>query len=234
MKFLKFGNSSKFIVFLHGWGADKNSFLWLKNSYADYSLIFVDFAGFGESEEPTKPYDGYNYVCDLKEILDKFFIESLTLVGHSFGGRVALKFSFLFQNEYTDFKLCLVDSAGLKPKRGLKYYYKVTKYKLFKKFFPNSKKLSNFGSSDYKKLSKIMKQTFINVVNEDLSCYAKFINCKTIIFWGECDKETPIYMAKRLNKLIKNSKLKIVKNAGHFSFIDEPIEFVASLNEFLK
>ena len=36
MKFLKFGNSKKFIVFLHGWGADKNSFLWLKNYFLDY------------------------------------------------------------------------------------------------------------------------------------------------------------------------------------------------------
>ena len=104
-----------------------------------------------------------------EKYLDNFEIDNLILVGHSFGGRVAIKYTFLFENNYNDFKLCLVDSAGIKPRRGLNYYYKVYKYKFYKKFFPSSKKLSKFGSSDYKKLSEIMKQTFLKVVNEDLS-----------------------------------------------------------------
>jgi len=234
MKFLKFGSSNKFIVFLHGWGADKNSFLWAKRYFEDYSLIFVDFPGFGESAEPQKPYNVYDYVCRLKEILDQFYIEELVLVGHSFGGRVAIKFSFLFQNDYANFKLCLVDIAGLKPKRSIKYFFNVARYKFYKKHFPNSKKLDKFGSSDYKALSKIMKQTFVLVVNEDLSNYAKYIKCKTVIIWGEKDTETPIYMAKRLKKLIKNSKLIIIKNAGHFSFLDEPVEFILNLEKLIK
>ena len=234
MKYLKFGNSKNFIVFLHGWGADKNSFLWLKDYFQNFTTIFVDFAGFGESTEPTKPYTVFDYVNDLKQLLDDFYIENLVLVGHSFGGRVAIKFSFLFQNNYKSFKLCLVESAGLKPKRGLKYYYKIYKYKFYKKLFPNSKKLSKFGSSDYKALSPVMKATFINVVNEDLACYAKYIIAKTIIIWGDKDKETKIYMAKKLKKLIKNSNLKIIKNAGHFSFLDKPFQFAIILDKFLN
>lgn len=234
MKFLKFGNSKKFIVFLHGWGADKNSFLWLKNYFLDYSLVFVDFAGFGESPEPSKSMCVFDYVTELKELLDSFDIESLVLVGHSFGGRVAIKFSFLFQNEYDDFKICLVDAAGIKPRRGLKYYYKVYKYKLTKRIFPNSKSLKNSGSKDYVSLSPVMKKTFIRVVNEDLSSYAKFISSKTLIVWGERDNETKIYMAKKLHRLIRNSKLVIIERAGHFSFLDEPDEFVIILDTFLK
>ena len=134
MKFLKFGNSSKFIVFLHGWGSDKNSFLWLKDNFKDKSLIFVDFDGFGESNEPTKPYFVSDYVKNLKELLDSFQIESLVLVGHSCGGRVAIKFSFFYQNDYEIFKLCLVDSAGILPRRGIKYYFHFYRYKFYKKY----------------------------------------------------------------------------------------------------
>lgn len=234
MKYLKFGDSKNYIVFLHGWGADKNSFLWLKNYFLNYSLVFVDFAGFGETPEPKKPMSVFDYVSELKELLDSFEIDSLTLVGHSFGGRVAIKFSFLFQNEYDKFKICLVDAAGLKSRRGLRYYYKVYKYKLTKKYFPNSKKLKLSGSKDYVSLSPVMKQTFIRVVNEDLSSYAKFINAKTLIVWGRDDTETKMYMAKKLNKLIRNSKLEIIDKAGHFSFLDEPDEFVILLDTFLK
>ena len=160
--------SGKDIILLHGWGASKESFLWLSNQFKDYSLIFVDFPGFGESPEPQRPYSVFDYVSKLKELLDEFFIESLTLIGHSFGGRVAIKFSFLFQNSYQEFKLCLVDSAGIKPRRNLKYYYNVVKYRVYKNIFPNSPKLLEFGSKDYKVLSPIMKQTFIKQINKQI------------------------------------------------------------------
>lgn len=234
MNYLKFGDSKNFIVFLHGWGADKNSFLWLKNYFLNYSLVFVDFAGFGESPEPKKSMSVFDYVSELKELLDSFEIENLTLVGHSFGGRVAIKFSFLFQNEYDKFKICLVDSAGIKPRRGLKYYFKIYKYKFLKKFCPNLKSLKKCGSKDYVSLSPVMKQTFVRVVNEDLSSYAKFINAKTLIVWGSKDFETKMYMAKKLKRLIRNSRLEIIEGAGHFSFLDEPDEFVILLDTFLK
>lgn len=234
MNYLKFGESRNFIVFLHGWGADKNSFLWLNGYYNNYSKIFVDFAGFGETPEPNRPYSVLDYVFDLKSVLDKYEIDNLILVGHSFGGRVAIKYSFLFECNYNSFNLFLVDSAGIKPRRTIKYYYNIYKYKIYKKFFPNCPKLANLGSSDYKKLSSNMKQTFKNIVNEDLSPYAKFIKSKTIIVWGSKDKETKIYMAKKLNKLIKNSELKIIKGAGHFSFLDNTRAFAIILDTFLK
>lgn len=238
MNYLKFGESKNFIVFLHGWGADLNSFLWLKEYFEDYSLLFVDFPGFGKSPEPSIPFTVLNFTTELKNLLNNFEINELILVGHSFGGRVAIKFSFLFQDNYKNFKLCLIDSAGIKPRRNLKYYIRVARFKMLKKkAMKNQKlhsKLDTFGSSDYKKLSLIMKQTFVRVVNEDLSSNAKFIKCKTIIVWGNKDKETKLYMAKKLSKLISNSKLYILKNAGHFSFLDNKQEFLIILDTFVR
>ena len=70
MKYLKFGNSKNFIVFLHGWGADKNSFLWTKDYFGDYSLVYVDFPGFGESDEPDEIWSVFDYSIELKKMLD--------------------------------------------------------------------------------------------------------------------------------------------------------------------
>ena len=239
MKYLSFGSSSKLLVFLHGWGADKSSFLWIKDFFVDrWRVVFLDLDGFGESPEPDSPLYVRDYVFKLKKIIDKFQPKELVLVGHSFGGRVAIKFSFLFQNLYEKFSLVLVDSAGISPKRHLLYRYKVWRYKRLKiKAKTNDRlkdKLKNFGSSDYKKLSPVMKQTFVNVVNEDLSNDAKFIKCKTIIVWGEKDKETKLYMARKLNGLIAGSKLVILKDAGHFSFLEKKEDFAIILDTFLK
>lgn len=239
MNYLKFGNSKRYIVFLHGWGADLNSFLWIKDFFIeDYSLIFLDFDGFGKTPEPKNKMTVSDYVQNLKILLDKFDIEHLIFVAHSFGGRVAIKYLFLYQNSYNKSSLCLVDAAGILPKRNLRYYLRIERYKLLKKKSETNpklkEKLKEFGSSDYKKLSPVMKETFVGVVNEDLSKFAKFISCKTLIVWGDKDKETKPYMAKKLHKLIKNSKLIFLESAGHFSFLEKKEEFVIILDSFLK
>ncbi len=239
MFYYKFGEHKKAIIFLHGWGADSSSFLWLNEYLPEgYSAVFVDFPGFGKSKEPDGDYTVYDFTFELKKIIDNEEFDELILVGHSFGGRVAIKFASCYQDEFKTLKLCLVDSAGLKPKRGILYYYKIFKYKILKKKVQKNakynKKLSKYGSNDYKKLSNTMKQVFVNVVNEDLKNDVKKIKCQTILIWGSEDKETKLYMAKRLNKYIKNSKLLIIKNAGHFCFLDNPQEFLIILDSFIK
>lgn len=240
MNYLKFGSSKRYIVFLHGWGADLNSFLWLKEYYEnDYSLIFLDFDGFGKTGEPEVALSVFDYVQKLKFLLDSFDdVEELVFVAHSFGGRVAIKFLFFYQFSYSKVSLCLVDSAGIKPKRNFLYQVRVFRYKKLKnkknKTLKDLEKLNRYGSKDYRCLSNVMKQTFVNVVNEDLSRFAGFLKCKTLIVWGENDKETKPFMAKKLNRLIKGSKLFFLKNAGHFSFIENKQEFIIVLDSFLK
>lgn len=239
MNFLKFGSSKKYIVFLHGWASDLNSFLWLKDYFVDdYSLIFLDFDGFGKTPEPKEPLSVSDYVLKLKALLDEFCVDELVLVAHSFGGRVAIKFLFYFQSQFKKVSLCLVDAAGIKPRRNLIYHLKVSKYKRLKnkqnKTQKDFEKLRKFGSDDYKVLSDVMKQTFVNVVNEDLSRCTKFLKCKTLIVWGTNDKETKPFMARKLNKLINGSKLIFLKDAGHFSFIEKKQEFIIILDSFLK
>ena len=238
MNYLKFGNSKNFILFLHGWGADKNSFLWTKDYFEDFSLIYVDFPGFGKSKEPDDIWSVYDYALAIKQLLDNFQIERLVIVAHSFGGRVAIKFAKEFQYEYNDLKLCLIDSAGIKPRRNLIYFYKIYKYKFLKKiakcFKFCEKLLQKQGSSDYISLSFKMKEVFKKVVNEDLSSDAKLIKSKTILIWGSNDKDTKLYMAKKLNKLILGSRLYIFNGVGHYSFLERKDDFLIILDTFIK
>ena len=78
-----------------------------------------------------------------------------------------------------------------------------------------------------------MKKSYLKIVNEYQDEEVKKIKNRTLIINGENDSETPIYSAKRLNKYIKNSTLIVIKGAGHFAFIDNPLAFNISVKEFL-
>ena len=227
----------KFVFFLHGWGGDKNSFSFVKNHIAkDCSMVFVSFSGFGLSPPPERPFYVYDYAVELKDLVDKLAKnKKICFVAHSFGARVISKFNSLYP-EIVE-KIIIVDGAGLRPRRKIGYYFKVFRYKWLKKQVNKGLRspeiLKKFGSSDYQNSFGVMKKTFVNVVNENLEKCYKLITCDTLLFWGECDKETPIYMAKKLNKVIKNSELFILKKAGHFSYLNEPEVFIYKLNHFL-
>lgn len=222
------------VVFLHGWGGSINSFLGVGKVLAGFGffVVIVDFMGFGESEEPKQPKTIYSYAGDVEKLIKDLNLENVSIVGHSFGGRIGI----ILASRGILTKLVLVDSAGIKPKRGLLYYLRVKKYKrLKKKVLKNKldkKVLENYGSSDYKSLSPVMKASFTMVVNEDLTPLLGLIGCETLIVWGKKDKDTKMYMARILKRKIKKSRL-VVYNAGHYSYLERLDKFISDLYEFL-
>lgn len=187
-------------------------------------------SGFGKSPPLNKPYSVSDYASEVIEFLNGLNVNSYNLIAHSFGARVAVK---MLLNDERIKKVILTGAAGIKPRRKPSYYIKVYAYKLLKKFIPENK-LKGFGSSEYKTLSVVMKKSYLKIVNEHLNYEYSLIKNQTLIIFGENDRETPPYMAKIINKSIKNSKLVFIKNAGHFAFIDRSNEFNVCTLEFLK
>ncbi len=221
------------ILLLHGWGA--NSDIWRPILYdleQNFTVYCVDFWGFGKSEKPLINADIFSYANVIEQFIRNIICAPTNILGHSFGGRVAL---ILGQSKLVK-KIILVDSAGLKPKFSLKKYYLIKKYKRQKRIVAQGKaskeSLEKFGSVDYQSLNDLMKGVFVRVVNQDLARFAGAINKPTLIIWGDKDITTPIYMAKRLHKMIKNSILVII-NGGHFSFIDDTNQFLRACYQFL-
>ena len=215
---------------MHGYLSSKESFIYQIEPFSKkYRVIAPDMTGFGESADIPYPYSLDDYVREIILLIDELKLKKYSIVAHSFGARVAVKLAL--KDDRVD-KLVLTGGAGLKPKRSLKYYAKVYSYKLLKKFIPKEK-LKNFGSSDYKNLSPVMKESFVKIVNEHLDGVVGGIKNQTLILHGELDRETPLYLAKRYNQKIKNSTLKIIKGSGHFAFIDDPVSFNFYLSGFL-
>lgn len=91
----------------------------------------LDFPGFGESEEPQQAVGVPEYTKWVVKFIRGMHIEGTDIICHSFGGRV----SILLAAEYPELvgKIVFTDAAGVRPRRGLKYYGKVYTYKLCKK-----------------------------------------------------------------------------------------------------
>ncbi|MGZ3873781.1 MAG: alpha/beta fold hydrolase, partial [Mucilaginibacter sp.] len=197
--------------------------------------------GMGKSEEPKEAWGVEEYTQFIEEFFRLKNIVNPILAGHSFGGRV----SILFASRNPVLKLVLLDSAGIKPQRSLDYYLKVYSYKFVRNTLPvvvgRSKAdeiLESYrkksGSSDYKNASVIMRQVLVKTVNQDLKWALPLIKAPTLLIWGENDTATPVSDAKIMEKLIPNAGLVVLKNAGHFSFIEKLSEFLIILNNFLQ
>ncbi len=230
------------VLLLHGWGADIAAMMPIANEVARLGkmAVCVDFPGFGKSDLPPAAWGVREYADTTKALIDKLGIRGCDLVCHSFGGRVTI---MLAAEDETLFKrLVLVDAAGIRPKRTIKYYIKTYSYKLAKrlvriklvnKAFRLDSKIKSAGSDEYKSLSGVMRETFVKVVNLDLTDKLDKIKNETLLIWGENDTATPLYMGRLMEKKIERAGLAVIENAGHFSYADDYPRFCSILDIML-
>ena len=216
-------------IYLHGWGADHKSLLFCHKYIKNQSSLFIDFPPFGGSTSAISDWTVFTYANMVASLCSHLGIKKFNLIGHSFGGRISIILAVLCKAEVN--KVVLVDSAGLKPRRSLGYYFKIWTYKLKKKLGMD---VSKYGSCDYKALPANMRKIFNSIVNTHLDDFLPFIKAQTLIIFGENDTTTPVYMAKKLKRKIKNSKLILLPGAGHFCFVDRRLEFLTELKTFLN
>lgn len=218
----------KKIVILHGWtySLDKwTDFVgFLKESGFEVELVKVP----GLTEESIEVWNLDKYTDWLNKLLDKYDVKVI-LLGHSNGGRIAINYAAKYPNKLE--KLILIDSAGI--------YHNELPIRLKRIIFNNFSKVgSKFTKSsllrrilykfaregDYEKANENMRKTIVNLINTDIKPMLGRIKTPTLIIWGENDALTPLKDAHLMNKLIKKSKLQIIKNARHSPFFTNPKE----------
>ena len=237
------GNGPDMLV-LHGWAGCINSMAPIIQEYSkNYRVIALDFPNHGDSDTALD-WDVTEYMENLYSFITELKLKDITVISHSFGGRVAILLSSTHPRLVK--KLILIDSGGIIPKRNIKYYVKLYGYKIGKQFMKlairNKEEYNKWldterkkrGSNDYNALSPELRGTFIKIINQNLKPYLKNITAPTLILWGEFDNSTPVYMGKILNKGIKYSTLYILENTGHFSYLDDFASTKKHIDKFLE
>ena len=230
VNYIQYG-SGKYILLLHGWGQNIEMMKFIGDNFDDrFRITILDFPGFGQSSEPSEAWTIDDYSNMLEDFVKKVEIKKPIIIGHSFGGRVAIRYSANNSIE----KLVLFGSPCVRVQNELPLSVKLLK--AIKKL-PGMDSLGEYmkkyiGSRDYKAASPIMRQTLVNVVNEDLSNYAKAIEEPTLLIWGDHDDEAPVEEAKILESIMVDAAL-ILLPGTHYAYIENLGRVVAILNNFI-
>lgn len=229
------------LVLLHGWKNDLEIWRSVIPFLSNYRLVRLDLPGFGKSDFMPKAWNVSDYAKFLNDFLEKLGISMPVLIGHSFGGRIAVKFSVLYPNKIS--KLILIGSGGVRLKSFRRFAalllaklgkiiwlfppIRLKKNELRRKFYKAIK------ANDYLEPNPILKKTLLKIIEEDLRNDAKKINSPTLIVWGEKDLITSRKEGLLLADSVKNSRLIFIKNAGHWPFIEKTPDFIKILTDFI-
>lgn len=233
------------VVLLHGWAAPVSVYQCIIDRLArKYRVLAPQMPGSGKTPEPAAPMTLEDYVGFVADFCRALGVEECILMGHSNGGRIILSMLSRPEPPVRCRKVVLIDSAGVLPKRPLSYYIKVYSYKFARKLAqinPTKPLMSgvyermrqNRGSEDYKNASEVMKKTMVNLVNLDLTPLMPQVKQNTLLIWGENDTSTPLRDGQIMEQKLPESGLAVIKNAGHFPFLENWGQFSAVLDAFL-
>ena len=242
------GEGENRVLLLHGWGCDMKLMQPVADALkTDHRTLAVDFPGHGESGRPPEPWGVPEYAACLRELLDRLSFLPCSVIAHSFGARVA---AWLEAEEPGIFhRIVFTGGAGIRPKPSEKSKARTARYKKLKGYCETAKKIpllgraaenmeeklrQKYGSRDYNALDAEMRQTFVKVVNQDLTdVYSRF-HASTLLIWGDADTETPLWMAKEMEQRIPDAGLVILEGGTHFAYLEQIGRFNVIVRQFLK
>jgi pimeloyl-ACP methyl ester carboxylesterase len=251
------------IIFLHGLGGSLYTWRHLIGPLAPhYRLILFDLKGSGES---PKPHDDKYSMFDQAELIYRFILQNdlhkVTLVGHSFGGGVALLLALKLtqRNPSRLSRLILIDTVSYPQKSPV--VIRMLRMPLLGwlglYLIPDKTKVRNMMESLYYDDSKIspedveayaaplslpgakyaLRQTARQIIpdniDEIIGMYPR-INVPTLIIWGREDKIIPLENGVRLHQAIRNSQLVVIDRCGHDPPEERPEEVIEVMRKFLR
>lgn len=228
------------VLVLHGWGASIEAVYPIVTGLSPVATIYaLDLPGFGESEPPPQAWGVEDYQSFVAAFMDALSIEAPTIVGHSNGGRIAIRMAATEPARAS--RLVLVDSAGIRPKRTLRWYRRVGMAKIGKyaaRFLGSpgerlrTRLVGRAASADYLAAGE-MQPTLVKLVNADLRPFMPAIGVPTLLVWGSEDNDTPVVAAQEMERLIPDAGLVVLEGAGHFSYLDQPTRFARIVSHFI-
>lgn len=229
----KGGQTGPLVVFLHGWGSDSS--IW-KDQVAScpQATLTIDLPGFGQSPEPEQVLTVSDYTAAVREVIGKCGVGEVVLVGHSFGGQVAVELAT--QEPAWLAGLVLVASASVRQERRPllskvgEFFGPVFRLPLLRALRPT---IYQWLGADLPPESAVMRATMRNVQREDQRHKVDEIKVPTQLVWGDSDTATPLVDGELLAERIEKSQLTVL-TGGHFIFLDQPTAFAEIVRSFIN
>jgi pimeloyl-ACP methyl ester carboxylesterase len=212
------------VLALHGWGRGHSDFdlalAELVGSRHNTGAVSLDLPGFGASPAPGEPCGAAGYAEMISPVFDECRSQ-VVLVGHSFGGRVAVELAVRFPDAVASLVLCGVpllrraDRPAARP---------ALRYRLARKLHRRGllgdeameRLRQRFGSADYRSATGVMRDVLVTVVNETYEAQLGEISQPVELVWGRDDDSAPVEVARRASGILADARLTVLDGVGHF------------------
>jgi pimeloyl-ACP methyl ester carboxylesterase len=262
--FVKVGQGPVLLL-LHGLGCDHTTWTPVIDILARrYTVIAPDLLGHGRSDKPRADYSVGGYANGMRDLITCLGIDRVTVVGHSFGGGVAMQFAYQFP-ERTE-RLVLVASGGLGPEVS-----PLIRAISTPGFHPAMRLLTlpgvrQAGTTGLRGLSRLpisrtrdlgevaqiydsfkdpaARHAIRHVVKAVVDWRGQVLsmadrayltqNMPMAVLWGDRDQVIPVSHASRAAELAPTARVRVIPNAGHFPHKDHPQRFAKLVHEFVR
>lgn len=253
------------LLLLHGLACDRHTWDPIWDELAErYTLLAPDMLGHGESDKPRGDYSPGGYANGMRDLCTVLGIDRVTVVGHSFGGAVAMQFAYQYP-ERTE-RLVLVDPGGLGPEvtpviravtlPGIELVLRLITLPGIRQVNTTAMRvLQPLGGAETRDLGEFAR--ILDSLKEPGARYAihKLVTgvidwrgqnvtmrdraylteaMPLCVVWGAEDRVLPVSHAEAVRELAPNARVFIMDESGHFPHKDHPAEFADLLNEFVS
>jgi pimeloyl-ACP methyl ester carboxylesterase len=224
------------VVALHGWARRGSDF---DQVLAGLDAVAFDLPGFGATPPPDVAVGSARY-ADAVAVALAAWTDPVVVVGHSFGGRVAVQLAATRPELVAGLVLTGVPlirrSGGRRPPPGYRLVRWAHRVGLVSDERMERLKRSR-GSADYRAATGVMRDVLVTVVNESYEDPLSRLRCPVRLVWGEADGEVPVEVARRALEVLTtagaDARLEVVPGVGHLVPVEAPAALRAAIEDLL-
>lgn len=235
------GGSGPPLIFLHGASGHVGWLPFLDRLSERFDVIAPEHPGFGTSDDPNwldHPGDLAYFYLDLIEALN---LSRVHLIGTSLGGWVAAELAV--RNTSRLASLTLVCAVGIAPDGDpIDDLFRLSAEENARRFYFDPerarRRIELLAKADPRVLvrnrSTVVRLAYPNFANPHLAKWLHRIDVPTLLIWGANDGLVPVRFGETYHRLIPNSKLVVIPEAGHAPFEENAEAFLAGVTDFLQ
>lgn len=230
------GEGAPHILALHGWGRRGSDF---RPSLEGLPALAPDLPGFGASPPPSAAVGADGYADVVSPVLDAFAGPAV-LVGHSFGGRVALRLAVREPDRVAALVLTGVPLLRLRPPRPPSLGHRLARLGNRLGVVSDEameRRRRRSGSADYRAATGVMRDILVKVIAETYETELGSIRAPITLLWGGDDTEVPVEVASRALSLREDAGLpttfEMLTGVGHHLPLQAPGRLRAAVEALL-
>ncbi len=252
------------LLFIHGLTGSQRNWAHLVDALDhDHRVLAPDLFGHGASAKVIGDYSLGAHAATLRDLLDMLGIDRVTLIGHSFGGGIAMQFSYLFPERVE--RLVLVDSGGMgRDVSALLRAATLPGAELVLPVITSSwvrgrveaaariltrggwqaspetteiwRGFTSLADTDTRRAFLATTRAVIDPGGQTVTAHDHLpmaIQIPTLVVWGTKDRMIPAWHATTAHQAIAGSRVELFVGAGHFPHLDDPERFAEVLSDFM-